>query len=140
MTGGLYGVFKTDNELEVAGKWFDFSPNTDKTIPGFKLARMSDTNPRYQSAIEALSKELGRDIELDILTEERAKPHFMKVFLDTILVDWRNVQDAKGNEIPFTKENAAAIFHDLPDLYRVLINEAKKLTNYRNAAVAAVSE
>jgi len=137
---GIYGAFQTDSNMEVSGRWFDFPPNDDKTVPGFKLARMADTNPAYLKGLEALQKELGRDIELDILTDAQARPHMMRLFVDTVLVEWRNLQDATGVEIRYSKENATALLNDLPDLYRTLVREAQKMTNYRNAALVKVSE
>lgn len=138
---GLFGAFKTNNEAEKTGRWFNFTTaNEDGTLPGFKLARMSKSNPVYQTAMEATAKELRREIELDILTEDAADPIFRKVFIDTILVEWRHVQDANNQVIPFSKENAEALFEELPDLYAVLVEEARKLANFRAKAVDAVTE
>jgi|SRR5215217_773481 len=140
MINGIFGAFQTDNDLEVSGRWFDFPANTDGTKPGFKLARMADTNPKYLAGLEALQKELGRDIELDILTDAQARPHMRKLFVDTVLVEWRNIQDKDGRVMEYSKEQATQLLTALPDLYRVLVTEAQKMTNYRNAALVTVSE
>ena len=129
--GGIFGTFKTSNSLEVDGKWFEFPENDDGTIPRVRLARMSENNPRFQKAMEQFSKDFRRDIELDILTEDRAGPLFRKVFINTILSGWEDLQDADGNAIEYTAENADKLLVDVPDFYRVLRDEARRLSNYR---------
>lgn len=139
-TKGVFGAFSTNNDLEVNGKWFDFPANEDKTIPAFSLARMGDTNPAYVAGLERLQKELGRDIELDILDDAAARPHMIKLFVDTVLKGWRNLQGPDGKVIEYSKENATTLMNQLPDLYRILVLEARKMVNYRNAVAVAVSE
>jgi hypothetical protein len=137
----LRTAFKTSDDI-TSGRWFTFDslPNDDKSIPAFKLGYMSNTNPAYQAAMERVSKELRRDIELDILTENTAGPVMRGVFVDTILMDWRNVQTDGGDNIPFSKEAATAFFAELPELYLTLVGEAKKLANFRAESKEAVAK
>ena len=138
---GIYGAFKTDNSLETAGKWFPFSSrNEDGSIPRFKLRRMAETNPQYLAALERLQKELGRSLELDLLDDKENRAHMVRVFVDTVLVTWENVFDADNKLMEYSKETATALLTELPDLYRVLAEEARKLQNFRTHTVATVSE
>lgn len=139
---GLYSVFKTNNALEREGRWFDLTSikNDDGTVPGFKMARMHKNNPEYQSRLERLSKELRQAIELDTLTEDIAGPVMRGVFVEAVLLDWRNVFDEDNKPIPFSKENADKLLSELPDLYLILADEARKLGNFRNAQVEEVAK
>lgn len=137
---GIFGAFQTDHNLEINGKWFDFPANEDKTIPAFLLARMGETNPAFAAGMEKLQKDLGRDIELDILDDVAAKPYMIALFINTVLLGWRNLQGPDGKVIEYSKETATKLLNDLPDLYRVLVFEARKMVNYRNAVSVAVSE
>lgn len=132
---GLYNTFATNRDAEVSGVWQEFPANDDGTVPGFLVARMGRTNPEYQAAVERLAKKYKRDIELEILDNKTADPVFREVFVDTVLRGWRNVQDANGKEIPFSKENALKLFEDLPDLYDYLVNKAKALATFRDIEV-----
>lgn len=129
----LYSVFKTDHSKEREGRWFELVgiKNEDGTEPGFKMARMSRANPEYQAAIERLSKDIKQAVDLDTLTEDVAGPIMRGVFVETILLDWRNVYDENGQAIPYSKEAALKLFTELPDLYLVLVDEASKLSNFR---------
>jgi hypothetical protein len=138
----LYSAFKTDKTQERQGRWFDIAGvvNPDGTKPGFKMARMSSGNPAYQAAIEAAAKDMRQALDLDLLTEETASPVMRRVFVDTVLVDWRNVYDEAGNSLPYSKEAAEKLFEELPDLYLTLAEEARKLANFRTKEVEAVAK
>lgn len=145
---GLYSTFKTNSDLERQGRWFDIVSvkNADGTHPGFKMARMHKNNPEYLAAIEKVSKDLRQAIELDVLTEEAASPVMRRVFIETILLDWRNVfvpdpaNDRQEIEIRYSKEEADKLMSELSDLYMLLVEEAKKLGNFRDAEVSAVAK
>lgn len=139
---GLYSTFKANTDLERQGRWFDLSSvkNKDGTVPGFKMARMHKNNPEYLAAVERVAKDLRQAVDLDIMTEEIASPIMRGVFIDTILVDWRNVQDDEGNVIECTSANADKLMNDLPDLYLLLAEEARKLGNFRDNEVKAVAK
>jgi len=144
---GIRSTFATNNQLEREGRWFDLTSvkNKNGTSPGFRLARMHKNNPEYSAAVEKIAKELRQAIDLDILTEDVASPIMRRVFVETVLLDWRNFwDDAEGNgvevEIPYSKEAADKYMTEFTDLYMLLIEEARKLSNYRKAEVTAVSE
>lgn len=137
----LYATFQTDTTLEQEGKWFAFVgvKNADGTEPQFLMARMSSTNPAYQAAIEKHSKNLRQAMDLDTLTEDVAGPVMKGVFVDTILLDWRDVKDPKGNPLNYSKANATKLVADVPNLYLALVEEARKLSNFRAAAIEQVA-
>lgn len=139
----LRKTFGTNKELERTGRWFDLgvAPNPDKTLPGFKMARMSASNPAYQAAVERISQDLQIAIELDRLNEEVAGPIMRQVFVETILLDWRNVwiDDNDTGPTPYDKDVALRLFEELPDLYMTLFNQAKKLSNFRDNDIEEVA-
>lgn len=145
---GLFGVFKANNELERSGRWFDLPVvrNDDGTVPGFKMARMHANNPAYQAALERVSDDIQMAMETGTLNEATAGPVMRGVFLDTILLDWRNVIDdtgeftgTKGKAIPFNRENADKLLVLVPDLFQILMTEAKKLGNFRSKEVEKIA-
>jgi hypothetical protein len=131
MTSGIYGKFKTDKTAEAEGRWVEFPANSDGTIPRVKIARMSAVNPKFQARAEAIARDLQVDIDLDLLTNEKAKGPMMDLFLDTILLDWEHVQDEDGYLIPFS--NARKVMEDLPDFYEALISLAKSMSTFRDS-------
>lgn len=137
---GLRSQFGTDRRLEREGRWFEIEAgrNKDGSIPSFKMARMSANNPAYQAAMERVYKDHGIAIENDTLGNETARPIILKVFAETVLIDWRNIQpEDDGVELPFTADNVVKLMDDMPDLYEVLAKEAKKIGNYQKRELDA---
>lgn len=133
----LFDTFATNAKAEAEGRWFNFPANTDKTVPGFLLARMSRTNPKYQAAVERVGRTFKTEMKLDILSEPMAFEPMLEVFCDTVLLGWRNVQQKDGTVIDYTRENAIRLMTTLPALYDVLREHANSLSAYRDEQIEA---
>jgi len=135
----LYDRFETDTVAETEGVWFDLpSPNEDGTLPGFKLASMGEGNKEYVKALEAVQRKYRSDIELDILSNEKAKPILLEVFATTILKDWRNIYDKNGESAgSYTPAKGIALMTALPRLYALLSAKASGMDLFRTASVEA---
>lgn len=132
--------FRTNPTAVVEGVWVNFSANKDKTIPGFKLARMSRTNRNYLKVLDAETKHLRRSIELDTISPDKSEEVSLTVFVKSILLDWRNVQpDDDGKNVDFNEENAAKLLGspEWEDLYTELQLKAKSAASYRDEALKA---
>lgn len=137
--------FKTDSNAARDGVWFDFSahPNADGTIPGFRLARSSKHNKKYIAAVRKHTEKYQTEegvVSLEDITEEQSDRMLLEVFIDTILLEWRNFQpDDDGKDLPFSRDNAMFIFasDDWADLYADLTDKAKKAANFRQKSLEA---
>jgi hypothetical protein len=130
----LYKEFETNQAAEVEGKFVEYGANDDGSIPAFKLARMSKVNKRYTKALERATRPHRRAIEMETMNNELAERLFREVFVDTVLLDWRNVQDREGKKLAFNRENALKLLTDLPELYDDLQEKAKKASLFRDDA------
>lgn len=146
----LYDNYATDKGAESTGVWIVDSGAE------FKLARMGGANIKFQRAMTAAMKPFMREIQLGVADDATLEPVLRKVFIDTILLDWRwtEVNDETGevtthehelqgpDDMPlaFNPDNAVKIFTDLPDLYARLRNEAQSYANFRAAALNAASK
>jgi hypothetical protein len=130
----LFKAFATDHDKEASGFWFEDTGvvNKDKTTPGFLLARASRANPRFAKATEKLGKKFQRQLANDLLPAEKALELNKAMFLDTILLDWRNVYDEDEQPIQFTRDNADKLITLLPDLYELLEQAANRASNFRD--------
>lgn len=134
----LRSAYKTNASKEENGIWFEDTGviNADKTVPGFLLARASRANPKFARETEKLGKKYRRQFENDLVTGDVAVRLNKELFLDTILLDWRNVQlDDDGKNLAFTRENAEMLFEELPDLYELLEQAARKASNFRDEEI-----
>lgn len=129
----LYNAYKTDENLETDGIDFKFveGRNDDGTVPTFRLARSGGANKNYEKYLEEKFKPLRRKMNADLLSNDEAAEILTGAFIHTVLKGWRFVKDESGKDIPFTIENAAKLFADLPELFKILQDEAKSISNFR---------
>ena len=79
-------------------------------------------------------------VPIDSLPKKAADELAIGIFIDTILLDWKNVTDRTGTEIVFSKEAARKLLNDLPNLFIVLQAEANKMSNYTKASLDAAAK
>lgn len=139
----LKDKYKTDANAASEGVWVDFVANSDGTIPGFKLARMSKHNKKYTAAARKFTERYtGEDglVDFDSLPEEVAEKALLEVFITTVLLDWRNIQpDDNGVSLPFSVDAARELLgsEDWRDLYDDLNAKARKASIFRQKSMDA---
>lgn len=138
MKSGLHKQFKTNSTKEVEGVRIEFpeAQNDNGTIPTFIISRMGKANPVYSKALEAVTRPYRRQVELGTMKNEVAENLFKKVFVDTVLKGWENVQDESGEALEFTEENALNLIKELPDVYERLQVEAGLASNFRDETLS----
>lgn len=142
MTNPLFAAFQTDQNMEVSGKWVypageptESNPNP----PAFKLARAGGANKKYNKVQAALMKphlalfRNSKDItpERMDLINDIAK----KCFFETLLVDWKDVQNKDGVTVAFSREAAEDLMKQLPALYDFLMGESQALSTFNPTTV-----
>lgn len=139
----LKDQFKTDANAARDGVWFEYTANSDGTIPAFKLARASKHNKKYITAMRKFSDKYQTDEGLpdfSSLDENEADKMLLDVFADTIILDWRNIQpNDDGVVLEFNRANVVALLgdEDWLDLYKDLEAKAKRAGNFRQKSLEA---
>lgn len=137
---------RADKNLENSGVWVRYTdkPNDDGTVPEFKIKRVSITNTAYQAKINPILKRIenlnASKNDDNIISEVVSlNIELIRVYLDEMLVDWRNVKDdvydpktgervydndgrLMFEEIPYSKETARELLANAD-----AINDAKWL-------------
>lgn len=127
MKTNLDQLFKTNKDHEENGVKFAIN---DKT--SFLVRRFVGTNPRVKAAMAAYYKPYARQMELGTLDEKKQQEIQRKLFVEICLVGWAGVEDEKGKEIPYTKDNALKVLEGLPDLFDTLWKHANDFASYRD--------
>jgi hypothetical protein len=124
----IYQIFGTDSELEKNGVWVEM----DEGI-SFLVARTGTIGCEYDRVLRTATKPHRRAIENETIAPELVRKITVEAFAKTALLDWRNVKDEAGHDLPFSKENAVKLMLDLPELAQVLFDFARDYQNYRRA-------
>jgi len=139
----LTKAYKTDDKKEIEGAEIKMPPNDDGSVPTFIVARTSQSNERYTKALERIMRPHQALVRTKQLKNKQANDLLRQAFVEGALNSWQNVMlaDVTGVETDegfadFSKENAAKLFDNLPELYAYLQECAADISVYK----AAVSE
>lgn len=124
--------FSTNPVKSQQGIWIDIPLDPGEPVPGFKIGRMGITNPKWSTMAGNDYREHRVRIEAGQMPAEESRQRAIVTFCHTILFDWRNVDDAKGNQIIYTPEEGIKLLTVSDLLYDRLHDEAKKDANFQD--------
>lgn len=135
----LRKTFKTDKTAEVEGVWIEVAVNDHNGKPiKVKISRMSSSNKRYTKQLNMVTKPHQAAIQNDAMDNDLARKMLQEVFADTILLGWENLpkseltgDDKDTEELEFNRDNALALFAEMPDLYDDWEARANKAAAFR---------
>ncbi len=125
MKTNLDKLFKTDEQLEKDGVWFDISSET-----GFLLKPFKGTNPKVKAAMAVHYKPYARQLDMGTMDDKKALELSVKVFVQACLIDWKGVE-IDGKVAECKPEIAVPFFIGLPDLFNALWAHCGDFKNYR---------
>lgn len=126
MKTNLDKFFKTNEDLEKNGVWFDLSD----TI-GFLVKPMRASNPNVKAAWAKYYKPHARAIELGTFDDTKKGQEIQaKIFVEACMVDWKGVE-IDGVETEYSRDVAIKFFLELPDLFRTLWDHCQDFKNYQ---------
>lgn len=128
-----YDQFESDNDLELSGVWCPVGTMQ------FKLARAGGENENFVKLASKKFKPFQAAIAADAMPKELATELVLDVFIETILMDWKDVYDRDGTLLVFSKDAAKKLLTDLPNLFVALQQDAQKVANFRKVNLEAAA-
>ena len=139
----LSKLFKTNSNMEREGILVDYGPNDDlpevdgkRPTMQFRVARAGGANQAHNKAVERLIKPHKRAVQTGNLSNELAKTIDRTAWMETCLLGWSNIT-LNGQVLDFSKENADALFAELPDLYADLREQSNNASLFRDEVLEA---
>lgn len=127
----LQKSFAIDKSAETDGAWIEICANEDGTLAQFKIARAGRRNKRYTKAMEKATKPYRAILgELDAKTDDKITAD---VLVESIILDWRDVQDEPGVSLPFSKDAARDLLQKYPDLIDLVNTKAWQMETFRES-------
>ena len=127
----LYDRFKTDQTLEVSGKWLDYGK-----YGKLRVARAGGANTRFSQTLEFKTREYREEIDDGTIDMDLANTLMIETFAESVILDWEDVIGEDGKEIPFSSENVTKLFTDMPDFWANVREKASSMNTYKNKKVA----
>jgi hypothetical protein len=121
----VYSAFKTDKTLEEAGIWLNYG---DFKI---KIARAGGGNKRFENSCKNRLKGYERALQIGALSNDKANELMQEIYAESVILDWEGVEDEQGNQLEFNKANVVKVLKDLPELFKDIEENSKKIALFR---------
>lgn len=118
---------KTDVAKSEEGVWCEVGEGFE-----IKVARLG--HPKYQAYLAKLSKPHAKQIRREGLgAAEVLREIQRKATAKYLLLDWRNLHDDEGNEIPFSEEKALEILGnpEYEEFFDIVLEHAQDVELFR---------
>lgn len=142
MTTTLEAMFASNPSAESKGKWIWFGgEESDPDAFGFLIARAGGANSKYERKLFEESRPVQKLVQIERnkpseTTLKKLREITKKVFIETCLLDWKNIKTSSHPDgIPFSKQAAADLFEQFPELYDELVSQAQSSTTFRETDV-----
>lgn len=120
--------FKSNEKLEKDG--VEFILNDEGSC--ICVRRFGGVNEhKLKAALAKHYKPYAYQIDKGILSPEKEKEIYARVFAETSIVYWSKIS-IDDKEVEFTVENAVKLFTALPDLFATLRKYSEDIQNYRD--------
>jgi hypothetical protein len=117
----IYKSFKTDPDVEKKGVWLDYPDGVSILV-----ARAGGANKTFIKAMERVYKSHKHAFETGRMDRDVANKLSVEIYAKTVVLDWKNVTDEHGVELPFTYDNVVKVLTDLPDLFTDIQTQAQE--------------
>ncbi len=131
----IYAAFKTDEESEESGKWFEDILG-DGTNLAIRVRR--GTAKVVEKTRNRLIKEYRKFLVKGQLSDAKNEELAIEILAQAALVDWKGIKDADDVELPFSVEAARKLLTDLPNFRRVVGGIAGDMEFFRAEAQAEI--
>ena len=128
--------FATDKNLSQQGVWIDIDLEDGGKPMGFKLACLGRSNRKWASEASRVYRAHKRKIDAGLMSDEESIERSLKVFCNTVLLDWRNVDDEDGQPIQYSPDEGYKLLISCDKLYDYLLEESQEVSNYQDKTVA----
>lgn len=115
------------NDSISQGVWLEYG--------GSQFLVAHSSNLKFQRVFTRLQAPHRSKIEKGILDPEISRRIMCDAFSQAIVLDWKNVIDADGNDVPFSKDMAREALSNNPDLLEFIQEVSSNLANFRNEEI-----
>ena len=135
----LYGTFGVDPVLEQEGVILRYELENGKKVL-FKIKRAGSRNVEWRRLYNELMRPHEEAVLKGEVTEDVSKSRLSQVYARSVVVDWKGIENANGEEIPFSIDTCIELFQFLPDLFLLVIRDANDRSNFREEQVLATGK
>lgn len=129
----LHKQFQTDKNSEENGIWLRYpDPDAPDAPPvEIRVARAGNSNAKYLASLDRETRGDRHRIEKKTMPLAESREVMIRVYADSVVLEWRNVTSADGKPMACTRENVIKLFKELPDFFDDIREQAENADLYR---------
>lgn len=127
----LYTQFQTDPTLEKEGILLEYGETAQGKPICIRIARAGGANKAFEKRMEIATKPIRRQLQNETAENAQLLKLLRKVYAETVVLGWENVEDRNGKPIEFTVENCIQLFVDLPDLFVDIQEQSRRAALFK---------
>ena len=127
--------FSSSSKLSQDGVWITIDIGDGDRPFEFLIARMGRGNRKWTSQASRFFRYHKRKIDAGLFNDQDALEKSIRLFCNTVLLDWKHVEDENGQPIQYTPEVGVKVLVDCPELYDYLSDEAQEVQNFQEEEV-----
>lgn len=125
-------VVNAKHDKITQGTWVEFG--------GSKFLVCHSSNLKFQRTFARLQQPHRSKIEKGTLDPAISKEIVCKAFAQALILDWSEVIDSDGNDVPFSTESAYQALTNNPDLVEYIQEVSNNLAYYKSEELEALGK
>lgn len=110
------------------------------TFEGSQFKVASSTSTSFQRSLNRLQAPYRKKLDKGTLDPKISRQILCEAMAQSLLLDWKDVTNAKNEEVPFSKESAEQALLNNDDLREYLQEYATDLENFRQEEIKQEGE
>ncbi len=95
------------------------------------------TGTKFTKTLNRLRKPHEKAIQRNTVDPDTLSGLYQRAIAETVLLDWKNVQDFEGADVPYSKEMAIEALKSDPDFFSFVTEFSTEITNFEKEAKEA---
>lgn len=126
----LQKKFGTNSDVEQQG--VDVHLGEDAYIT---IKRAGGANAAYRRESLRTFRKHKRALDNETLSEVESLELMYHVYASSVVLGWRGIE-LDGQPLEYSTDNAVKLFRAVPEVYRIIFEEANKLANFRQEEIS----
>ena len=118
-------LWETNEDLEVGGVWID-GPGDFK----IKVGRIGNT--KYDAYLAKIGKSVRMKARHSDVKGKAVEDLAKRAIARYVILDWKNLVDDEGNDVPCSEEKALQMLRDHREFYRFILEAANDELLFKN--------
>lgn len=125
----LYETFGTHKDYELKGIWLEFADAS------MKVRRAGGSNEEFSRVLGEKLRPHRHAMEAGGLDPKLSRRLLQETYFETVVLEWKNFVNRKGEPMELTLENFCGIMEELPDLWSAVVKACDEMRNFQASNV-----